>query len=71
MLGATFRSGSGLPVINVAGCPTHPGWVTETLTLLALDELGADDLDALGRPRLYADHLVHHGCARNERNHFV
>ncbi|MEC9103383.1 MAG: HupU protein, partial [Pseudomonadota bacterium] len=31
---ATWRSQSGLPVINVAGCPTHPDWVTETLLLL-------------------------------------
>ena len=65
-LGAAYRSGAGLPVINVAGCPTHPSWVTETLMLLALDGLGPDALDALGRPRFYADHLVHHGCTRNE-----
>jgi uptake hydrogenase small subunit len=66
LLGAGFRSGSGLPVINVAGCPAHPGWVTETLIQLSLDALAADDLDAFGRPRFYAEHLVHHGCARNE-----
>ncbi|WP_029009281.1 HupU protein [Azospirillum halopraeferens] len=65
-LAADFRSRSGLPVINVAGCPTHPNWVTETLMLLAGDALGADGLDAFQRPRFYADHLVHHGCTRNE-----
>lgn len=65
-LGAGFRSRSGLPVINVAGCPTHPNWVTETLMLLAAGLLGADDLDVYRRPRFYADHLVHHGCPRNE-----
>jgi NiFe hydrogenase small subunit HydA len=65
-LGADYRSRSGLPVINVAGCPTHPNWVTETLLLLAPGELAGADLDALGRPRFYADHLAHHGCARNE-----
>lgn len=59
-----WRSGSGQPVINVAGCPTHPGWVTETLMLLAAGEPVA--LDALARPRFYADHLVHHGCPKNE-----
>ena len=26
LLGTDFRSGAGLPVINVAGCPTHPGF---------------------------------------------
>jgi ferredoxin hydrogenase small subunit len=66
LLGAGFRAGSGLPVINVAGCPTHPGWVLDTLMALADTGLQADDLDTLGRPRFYADQLVHHGCTRNE-----
>lgn len=61
-----FRGRDGLPVINVAGCPTHPGWVTETLLLLADDGLDAGGLDGLARPRFYADHLVHHGCPKNE-----
>lgn len=59
-----WRSRAGLPVINVAGCPTHPGWVTETLAMLAAD--GTLALDSMNRPRFYADHLVHHGCPRNE-----
>lgn len=66
LLGTDFRSASGLPVVNVAGCPTHPGWVLDTLMALAADLFGADDLDPLGRPRFYADQLVHHGCTRNE-----
>jgi len=70
LLGADFRSTSGLPVINIAGCPTHPGWVIESLMALANDELQATDLDALARPRLYADQLVHHGCTRNEYYEF-
>ncbi len=65
-LGEEYRSTEALPVINVAGCPTHPNWVTETLIALALGDLDAEDLDALARPRMYADHLVHHGCPRNE-----
>jgi len=66
LLGPGFTARGGLPVINIAGCPTHPGWVTETLMALAAGLLGPADLDALARPRFYADHLVHHGCARNE-----
>ncbi len=66
LLGAAFRSRSGLPVVNIAGCPTHPNWVTETLMQLALDAMSIQELDHLGRPRSYADHLVHHGCPRNE-----
>ncbi|MCR9107382.1 HupU protein [Marivita sp. XM-24bin2] len=62
----SFRSGSGLPVINVAGCPTHPDWVTETLMLIAAGEMRADALDALQRPLFYAENLVHHACPKNE-----
>lgn len=70
LLGADFRAGGGLPVVNVAGCPTHPGWVLETLMALSAGLLAEADLDALRRPRFYADHLVHHGCARNEYYEF-
>ena len=70
LLGADFRDGSGLPVINIAGCPTHPDWVTETLIALNRGDLTEKDLDPLGRPRFYADHLVHQGCARNEYYEF-
>src|SRR5574343_502861 len=59
MLGADGR-------FHISGCPTHPGWVLETLALLAADALAACDLDPLGRPRFYADKLVHHGCDKNE-----
>jgi len=37
---------------------------------LALGALGPADLDVLGRPRMYADQLVHHGCPRNEYYEF-
>jgi len=66
LLGASWRDPRGLPVINVAGCPVHPGWIVETLLALALGDFNADELDQLGRPRFYADQLVHHGCPRNE-----
>ncbi|EME67636.1 uptake hydrogenase [Paramagnetospirillum caucaseum] len=65
-LGKGFRSTSGLPVVNIAGCAPHPGWIVETLAALALGGVSAEQLDALGRPRAYADHLAHHGCGRNE-----
>ncbi|WP_242521743.1 HupU protein [Motiliproteus sp. SC1-56] len=66
LLGGDYRSGAGAEVINVAGCPPHPNWITETLMGLSLEELDNRQLDPLGRPRFYADHLVHHGCPRNE-----
>ncbi|WP_106003790.1 NADH-quinone oxidoreductase subunit B family protein [Magnetospirillum gryphiswaldense] len=64
LLGPDFRGRAGLPVINIAGCAPHPGWLIETLAELALS--GACALDSLGRPRSFADHLAHHGCSRNE-----
>jgi ferredoxin hydrogenase small subunit len=66
VLPADFRAKGGLPVINIAGCPVHPDWVTETLLLLQQGALTEADLDPLNRPRFYADKLVHHGCSRNE-----
>lgn len=66
LLGVAYRSRAGLPVINISGCPTHPDWVTETLMALAAGMFDASQIDALGRPRFYADQLVHHGCTRNE-----
>jgi len=70
LLGRDYISLGGLPVINVAGCPTHPNWVTETLMQLAIGEFSRDDMDEWQRPRSYADHLVHHGCPRNEYYEF-
>lgn len=67
LLSAAWRSPSGLPVVNVAGCPTHPGWVIETLAALAKPgSMAPSALDALGRPCFFSDHLAHHGCSRNE-----
>jgi ferredoxin hydrogenase small subunit len=66
LLGENYRSVSGLPVINVAGCAPHPGWITETLIILALGDFTARDVDAYARPSFFANHLAHHGCSRNE-----
>ncbi|GIT93039.1 hydrogenase small subunit [Jannaschia pagri] len=66
VLSPDFRDPAGLPVINIAGCPTHPNWVTETLMLLVDGVISEHALDPLGRPRFYADHLVHHACPKNE-----
>ncbi len=66
LLGEQWQSSAGLGVINIAGCPTHPNWITDTLMQLAFNDLGQNDLDELNRPRSYSDHLVHHGCPRNE-----
>ncbi|MCB1482208.1 MAG: HupU protein [Rhodobiaceae bacterium] len=66
LLGGDFRSGAGFPVINVAGCPIHPDWLTEALHRIAAGKFTPGDLDEWERPLAYTMHLVHHGCARNE-----
>jgi len=66
LLGVDWRSRSGLPVINIAGCPTHPGWVLDVLCQLAAGDFHESHIDELNRPRAVTDHLVHHGCPRNE-----
>ena len=66
LLGRDWISRDGLPVINIAGCPTHPNWVIESLIQLASGDLGLPQLDSFKRPRSYTNHLVHHGCPRNE-----
>ena len=38
--------------------------------MLVRGQLNRHELDALARPRFYAQHLVHHGCARNEYYEF-
>lgn len=66
LLGNDFCAKSELPVVNIAGCPTHPNWVLETLSQISLGDLSMSELDELNRPRSYTAHLVHHGCPRNE-----
>ncbi|HEB54959.1 MAG TPA: HupU protein [Gammaproteobacteria bacterium] len=66
LLGEGFLGRAGLPVINIAGCPIHPNWLLETLLQMTQGDLTPNELDELNRPRSYANHLVHHGCPRNE-----
>ena len=66
LLGKDFLDASGLPVVNIPGCPVHPDWVTETLSQVALGAMKPEHLDNLGRPHAISGTLVHHGCARNE-----
>lgn len=70
LLGEAFQGRAGMPVVNIAGCPTHPNWILETLAQIAIGDMDTEQLDDLQRPRSYADHLVHHGCPRNEYYEF-
>lgn len=66
LLGHGFLARSGLPVINVAGCPIHPDWLTEALHQIAAGRFDRSHVDEWERPVSYTNHLVHHGCSRNE-----
>lgn len=68
LLGAAWRSASGLPVINVAGCPAHPNTMTKVLAMLADNQDIA--LDELNRPQAFFASLVHQGCTRNEYHEY-
>lgn len=69
-LGSQYRSLSGLPVINVAGCAPHPGWIMETIAALQMGDFDEHSLDRFGRPKFFAKTLAHHGCERNEYYEF-
>lgn len=70
LLKDSWLSPGKLPVINISGCPTHPNWVVESIIQLAMGDFNSEDLDNYNRPRSYTDHLVHHGCPRNEYYEF-
>lgn len=68
LLGDEWRSAGGLPVINLAGCPTHPLTITRTLAIVAR---GLPlDLDFLNRPKAFYGSMVHQGCTRNEYHEY-
>lgn len=67
-MGKSFRSGSGLPVINLPGCPCHCDVVTGTLSALVSDS--PPELREYNTPVEWYDVMVHQGCTRNEYHEF-
>lgn len=67
-LGVDFVSRSGLPVINLAGCPVHPAVLSGVLSCLA-DGVQLE-LDSLQRPLPWYGMIVHQGCTRNEYHEY-
>ena len=65
-LGADWRSKSGLPVINIPGCPAHPDWVTQILVAVASGRAGDIALDELQRPQTFFKTFTQTGCTRNQ-----
>lgn len=59
-----YKTKSNLPIINLTGCPVHPEWILQTLSLLK--DYGEIMLDSDNRPKELYHTLAHHGCTRNE-----
>ena len=66
-LGEDFRSRSGLPIVNVPGCPVQPDNFMETMAWLLLHAAGTTPpipLDDQLRPTWLFGKTVHEGCDR-------
>ncbi|MGM0399649.1 MAG: twin-arginine translocation signal domain-containing protein, partial [Halobacteriota archaeon] len=61
VLGADFTSAAGLPVVNLAGCPTHPDYIL--LTLATVLNGHAPELDQYNRPLAFFEDNIHDTCA--------
>jgi len=68
VLGADFTSGSGLPIINLPGCPCHGEIVTGALS--ALLSGAPPELGEYNAPTAWYGMLVHQGCTRNEYHEY-
>jgi hydrogenase small subunit len=64
VFGPAFRTGRGLPVVNVPGCPAHPEHVL--LTLATLLNGHDPELDEFNRPLPIFGPLVHDDCELRE-----
>ncbi|KST66816.1 hydrogenase small subunit [Mastigocoleus testarum] len=65
LLGEEFRSKSGVPVINIPGCPAHPDWITQILVAIATGRIGDITFDELNRPQTFFKSFTQTGCTRN------
>lgn len=66
-LGWDWKSGAGLPIVNIPGCPAQPDNTTEILLYLVLHLGGLappPDLDEALRPRWLFGRTVHESCNR-------
>jgi len=67
-LGGKFTTRSGLPVINLPGCPCHCDIVTGTLAALISNV--PLSLSEYNTPLQWYGTLVHQGCVRNEYHEY-
>ena len=67
-LGEEFRSASGLPIVNLPGCPCHGDIVTGTLSALVSET--PLELGEYNTPIEWYGMMVHQGCTRNEYHEY-
>lgn len=64
-LGSGFKSKSGLPVVNIPGCPAHPDWITQIVVAIATGRGGDITVDEFHRPKTFFSSFTQTGCTRN------
>ncbi|MEJ2165364.1 MAG: NADH:ubiquinone oxidoreductase [Desulfobacterales bacterium] len=67
-LGRDFKSGSGLPVINLPGCPCHCDILIGTLAALTAGT--PLEFGEYNTPLEWYSMMVHQGCTRNEYHEY-
>jgi hydrogenase small subunit len=55
---------SGVPLINIPGCPSHPDWILGTVVHLI--KYGIPDLDQHARPKMFFGSCIHDACGRRK-----
>jgi hydrogenase small subunit len=67
-LGKEFKSASGLPVVNLPGCPCHCDILVGTLA--ALTSESPIEFGEFNTPLEWYSMMVHQGCTRNEYHEY-
>jgi len=67
-LGKEFKSGGGLPVINLPGCPCHCDILAGTLAVLVAGT--PLEIGEYNTPLEWYSMMVHQGCTRNEYHEY-
>ena len=67
-LGKEFKAGSGMPVVNLPGCPCHCDVISGVLSELITE--ATISLNHLNAPKEWFDVMVHQGCTRNEYHEY-